>query len=102
VQKFVILKLKDNVYLSYGRLLLEIALVVVSILYSVTLNQKPSNDTLTSVCKDHSSTSFSDRVQIKHVYGLISSEEELLNFKFLLSILIMIYTLIMIMMLQRT
>lgn len=102
VQKFTILKLKDNVHLSIGHLLLEITVVVVSIFYTIMLLQKPSNDVLSEACKGHATFTGAEAKSIDYAYGLVSPAENGLDFKLLVSALVMLYTLIMILMLQRT
>lgn len=103
IQKFTILRLKDNVHLSLGHLLLEITIVVVSAFYMAMEFSKPSNDFLSENCKAAGTTHTNAQVsQIDYAYSLISPKEGQLDFKLLISALVVLYTLIMILMLQRT
>jgi len=66
------------------------------------LIQKPSNDVLTTACKEYSTFSFAEIREIEQVYALISPAEDELDFKILLSAFTLLYTMIMILMLERT
>ena len=50
VQKFTILKLKDNVELSISRILLEASIVVVTVLFGIMFISTERNTMITDVC----------------------------------------------------
>ena len=50
IQKFTILKLKDNVELSYSHLILEFSIVVVTVLFFMMKMTTDSNPLITDVC----------------------------------------------------
>lgn len=101
VQKFTILKLKDNVELSVSHLLLESSIVIVTALFCLMKFTTESNPLITDVCKQAMTFTPEEVNQIGMIYAYISQTNKL-NFSLLVSIIVCQYSLIMIVMLQRT
>jgi hypothetical protein len=52
IQKFTVLRLKDNVQISIGHIALEISIVVVSAIFIIMNSDNPKNELITKTCKE--------------------------------------------------
>ena len=102
VQKITVLRLKDNVDLQVGRICLEISVVLVSSVYICNKINNPQNSLVTDKCSTVMDIADEDAQVINYIYALLSQTGGSLNFKMLISALMVQYSLIMILMLQRT
>ena len=101
VQKFTILKLKDNVNLSFSHLILEFSIVIVTVLFCMMKFTTESNTLITDICSQTMQFTPDQVNQIGTVYAFVSQTNRL-NFSLLVSVIVCQYSLIMIVMLQRT
>jgi hypothetical protein len=53
IQKLTIIRLKDNVQLSLGHMLLEIAIVIASGCFIILNTDNPQNSLVSDQCKNH-------------------------------------------------
>jgi hypothetical protein len=72
VQKFTILKLKDNVDLSISHLLLESSIVAVTVIFTLMKFQTKPNTLITDVCSQVMQFDAAQVSQIGTVYAFVS------------------------------
>ena len=53
IQKLTIVRLKDNVQLSFGHMMLEIAIVIVSVCFILLSSSNPENALISDQCSQH-------------------------------------------------
>ena len=102
VQKLTVMRLKDNVDLQIGRISLEISVVLVSLVYIYIKFTNPQNNMLTDMCSTVLTISPDEAGEVNYVYALLSQTDGSLNFQIIISALMIQYSFMMIIMLQRT
>lgn len=101
IQQLTILKLKDNVELSLSHLFLQISIVLVSAVCFMIQFNNEQNHLMTDVCSQVADFSGEDKQTIGFVFSLLA-QTNTFSFSMVVSLIVCQYSLIMIVMLQRT
>lgn len=72
IQKITVVRLKDNVQLSIGHILLEIVTVAVSVLFIIMNAQNPSNALVSNTCSQYLSMSAEDTTNVNYIFAILS------------------------------
>jgi hypothetical protein len=72
IQKFTVLKLKDNVQISFGQICLEMAIVIVSGIFIAMYGDNPSNKLITSTCSELTTFNGQQSTAIDFGFALIA------------------------------
>ena len=102
IQKLTIVSLKDNVSLSLGHLVAELAIVITSILNYLLAQRIPEDNMISEKCQTVKAMSPADATNVDYVYMILGDSADRMSFKLIVSSLVVEYTLIVIIMLQRT
>ena len=97
-----IVSLKDNVSLSLGHLVEELAIVITSVLNYLLPQRMLEDNMISEKCQTVKAMSPADATNVDYVYMILGDSADRMSFKLIVSSLVVEYTLIVIIMLQRT
>jgi hypothetical protein len=102
IQKLTITSLKDNVQLSRGLLIVESAIVIISVMNYLLSAHIPTDNIVSDTCSTVIPLTDLQRSNVDYVYMILGDSADRMSFKLIVSSLVVLYTLIIIIMLQRT
>jgi len=103
VQKMVIYRVKDNVTLNVSQIFLEASIATVGLLYIITYNSSAINNLLSDTCRSVIPELTTDQAfALDKVFTLTNTLKGEMNFKYILSVVIVQLCVISVKMLQRT
>ena len=103
IQKLIILRIKDNVQLNVQQILVELTSSVFGVLYVLRWKDTTQLDKLLSTnCGQVMSLSGAQLQNLDMYFNLYAGTNELMNYKYIISVLVIQLTILSVMMLQRT
>jgi hypothetical protein len=102
VQKLSVMRIKDNVQLARGQVMLEFSIVISSTLL-IWLDQSVNyNDIVSRKCASVMSLNDSQVAAANYVYSILGESNGVLSFKLIVSAIVIQYAIVVILMMQRT
>jgi len=102
IQKIAILRVKDNVTPNISLMSLELSIALVGVLFILCFNASEVNTVSSDVCSQHMTLTATQISEVDKVYSLANTQTGELNFRYIMSMLIIQLCAISIIMLQRT
>jgi len=88
IQKFTVMRLKDNVQIAFGQLFLEFTIVIVTVLFTINNSGDVRNSLVTDTCRDYINVNEDQKQSVDYVFALISKTKTPMNFQILVSAVI--------------
>jgi len=102
LQKLVHFVYKDNVTLNLTHMVLEVSICATSLLFIIMYSNKNTNPLITDVCSPYVKMDNEMIKNVDHMYTMVKPRAGELDFKLILSVIVVQSCAISIMMLQRT
>mmetsp|Transcript_12390 Transcript_12390/g.19306 ORF Transcript_12390/g.19306 Transcript_12390/m.19306 type:complete len:183 (+) Transcript_12390:4230-4778(+) len=102
IQRFITLKFKDNVTLDFMQVALEVSIVINGIFFMISINTQERNSLLSDFCGSKIFIADGDKDTIDYIYSLRHPRDDQVNFRLVLSVLIIQSSIAILYMLQRT